>query len=114
MKHSITRLSELLAQPDAPAPDVVANALKGYLTDMAATYGKPGRTWANDALPRLAMAVAAEVTERETAFIVRALAEMDAGAGACPFSLDFSLGDELRDAAARRAGEYECRIEGAA
>lgn len=112
--HSITRLAELLAQPERPAIDVIALALKSYLSDLAATYGKPSLTWHDPVPERLALLVAKDMASKDRASVIDVLFEMCATENLPIGIVEPGLGDDLREAANDVARAWEREAEGAA
>jgi hypothetical protein len=104
--QAVTRLAELLDQPDRPATDVLVTALKNYLTEFAISHGAEPLTWHDDRATRLVLAVALRVTEGAERDIIDTL--LDARVSSTtPVDLRHDYAEDLRAAADELARQWE-------
>ena len=110
--QSITRLAELLRQPETPALDVIAAGLAAYCADLVATYGKPSITWRDPIPERLALLLASSMARAPYSSLIDTLLEMS---GSQMYPIDYQyecLGDDLRHGAEEIAAAWEAKFEG--
>ena len=115
MTPAIRRLSELLEQPERPSVDVIADGIQRYLSELAETYGKPSGTWHDPVPERISLCVAESMASDEgRAVLLSILFQMCAQEHLPPHQMDFTLSDELRDAAETIAAAWDKETEQAA